>query len=224
MKIGIIIAIKRELEAFLESGSGIKKENVCGYTIYHAEMEGHEVSAILSGWGEIDAAAGTQLLIAHTGCEIVLNFGVTGALVPGLQVHDLFVVRKVCHYEFDVSPIDPVKEHQYGDYEDEYIPLDEELLTHARKVFPELQEVTVASGCRFIEKKEDKDALAALGCQICDMEIAAISRICLKNGVKCLSVKCISDNYEGNGGDFNQNVTRSAKRAFAVLRGVIRDL
>ena len=41
---------------------------------------------------------------------------------------------------------------------------------------------------------------------------------------KRLSIKCISDTYEGNGGDFNQNVTRSAKRAFAVLRELIRAL
>ena len=224
MKIGIIIAIKRELEAFLESGSGIQKETVCGQTIYHTKMDGHEVSATVSGYGEIDAAASTQLLIAHTGCEIVLNFGVTGALIPGLKVQDLFVVQKVCHYEYDVSPIDPVKEHQYEEFEDEYIPLDEGLLKRVKEGFPELREVTVASGGRFIEKKEDKDKLAALGCQICDMEIAAIARICFKNGMKCLSIKCISDTYEGDGGDFNQNVRSSAKRAFAVLREVIREL
>ena len=224
MKIGIIIAIKRELEAFLESGSGIRREILFGHTIYHTEMEGHEVSAVVSGYGEIDAAAATQLLIVQSGCEIVLNFGVTGALIPGLQVQDLFLVRRVCHYDYDVSPIDPVKVHQYEEYPDEFIPLDQELLEKAKKILPGLQEVGVASGCQFIEKKEEKDELAALDCQICDMEIAAIARICLKNGVKCFSIKCISDTYEGNGGDFNQNVTRSAKRAFAVLRELIRAL
>ena len=224
MKIGIIIAIERELQAFLENGSEITEEQVGGNTIYHTKIEGHDISAILSGYGEIDAAAVTQLLIYHTKCEIVLNFGVTGALVPGLKVKDLFVARRALHYEYDVSPIDPVKEHQYEEYEDEFIPLDAGLISKVKNAFPELKEVTVASGGKFIEKKEDKDDLAAQGCQICDMEIAAIARICLKNNVKCLSVKCISDTYEGDGGDFNQNVISSAEAAFGMLKQLIREL
>ncbi|MCR4609987.1 MAG: 5'-methylthioadenosine/S-adenosylhomocysteine nucleosidase [Eubacterium sp.] len=224
MKIGIIIAIERELQAFLENGSEITEEQVGGNTIYHTKMEGHDISAILSGYGEIDAAAATQILILQSGCDIILNFGVTGALVPGMKVKDLFVVRRVCHYEYDVSPIDPVKEHQYEEFPDEYIPLDDSLLAKAEEILPEIKEVTVASGGRFIEKKEDKDYLASLGCQICDMEIAAISRICWKNNVKCLSIKCISDTYEGDGGDFNENVISSAKAAFDVIKKLIRGL
>ena len=137
MKIGIIIAIKRELEAFIQSGSEISEEHVSGTTIYHAKIGEHDVSAALSGYGEIDAAAVTQLLIYHTKCDIVMNFGVTGALVPGLKVKDLFVVRRVCHYEYDVSPIDPVKEHQYEEYEDEYIPLNAELIEKAKGIVPD---------------------------------------------------------------------------------------
>ncbi len=224
MKIGLIIAIKRELEAFIQSGSEISEEHVSGTTIYHAKIGEHDVCAALSGYGEIDAAAVTQLLIYHTKCDIVLNFGVTGALVSGLKVKDLFVVRRVCHYEYDVSPIDPVKEHQYEEYEDEYIPLDAGLIERAKAIVPELQEVTVASGGKFIEKKEDKDYLASLGCQICDMEIAAIARICLRNNVRCMSIKCISDTYEGDGGDFNQNVISSAKVAFDLIRKLICEM
>ena len=61
MKIGIIIAIERELKSFLESGNQITEEKVGCRTIYHTEMYGHDVVAIMSGYGEIDAAAATQL-------------------------------------------------------------------------------------------------------------------------------------------------------------------
>ena len=187
-------------------------------------MFGHEIVAIMSGYGEIDAAAATQLLISHTGCELVINFGVVGAIVPGLKVEDLFLVEKVCHYDYDVSPIDPVKKHQYVEYDDEFIPLDKSLVALVQKKLPSVKTVAVASGDRFVEAVEDKEKLASLGCQVCDMEIAAIARICLNNNVKCLSVKCISDTYEGDGGDFNANVTRSADAAFAMLRDVMRVL
>ena len=51
-------------------------------------------------------AAGTA---GENGCDVILNFGVTGALEEDLQVDDLFVVEKVCHYDFDTSAIDAVK-------------------------------------------------------------------------------------------------------------------
>ncbi len=222
MKIGLIIAIEREMMAFLKFGGEVTTKRVGGRDIYSTKMFGHEVSAVMSGYGEIDAAASTQLLILETGCDIIMNFGVTGALIPELGVEDLFVVSRVLNYDFDISPIDPVEKYQYLEYPDIYIPVDGELVEKATTIMPKLKKVTVASGGRFIEKKEDKDALAALGCQICDMEAAAIARICLTNGIKCLSIKCISDTYAGDGGDFNQNVIKSAEVAFDVLKEIIK--
>ena len=224
MKIGMLIAIERELKAFLNQGMEIREETINHRTVYSTRMGKHEIYALCSGWGVIDAAAGTQLLITACGCECVINFGVVGALIPGLRVEDLFLVRKVCAYGFDTSPIDKVKKHQYAEFRDEYIPLDEKLFEKARAIMPELKEAVAASGDRFIEDREEKKELAALGCNICDMEIAAIARVCFLNGVPALSVKCISDTFEGNGGDFDTNVERSAKTAFRVILQLLDEL
>ncbi len=224
MKIGLIIAIESELQAFLKLGGDRTELSVSNRKIYRTEIGKHEIYAMQSGCGEIDAAAATQLLITKFDCELILNFGVTGALDRSLKVEDLFVVRKVCHYEFDTSCIDPVKEHQYVEFADEFIPLDSQLVEFAKSVCPEIREAVVASGCRFIEKQEEKLELAALGCNICDMEIAAIARVCFLSGVRCLSIKCISDTFDGNGGDFIQNVTRSAEMAFRVILDILQKI
>ncbi len=221
MKTGLLIAIERELKAFLEDGGEIETEEACGRTVYKTRIGGNEIFALCSGNGEIDAAAGTQLLIARYGCGQMLNFGVTGALDPALKVEDLFVVRKVCHYDYDVSPVDPVKPHQYAEFPDEFIPLDAALIEKARAAEPGLREAAAASGDRFIADRERKLELFGLGCQICDMEIAAIARVCWLNRVPCLSIKCISDTFEGDGGDFNTNVERSAAKTFRVLKAIL---
>ncbi|MBQ9251054.1 MAG: 5'-methylthioadenosine/S-adenosylhomocysteine nucleosidase [Clostridia bacterium] len=221
MKVGLLIAIERELKAFLESGEAIREENCCGRKVYRAQMGENEVIALCSGWGEIDAAAGTQLLIACYGCQQVWNFGVTGALDPALKVEDLFVVQGACHYDYDVSLIDAVKPHQYSEFPDEFIPLDRGLIEKAKEAAPELRETRVASGDRFVEDRAFKRELFEKGCQICDMEIAAIARVCFLNQVPCLSIKCISDTYEGDGGDFQTNVERSAAAAFRTLRKLL---
>ena len=221
MKTGLLIAIESELKAFLESGAEITSEERWGRTVYHTRIGENEVTAFCSGAGEIDAAAGTQLLISGFGCRQILNFGVTGALDPSLKVEDLFVARKVCHYDFDCSAIDPVRPHQYLEFPDEFIPLDDALAEKALASEPGLREAAVASGDRFVEDRAFKRELFSLGCQICDMELAAIARVCWLNGVPCLSVKCISDTYEGGSGDFLTNVQRSAEKAFRVLRGIL---
>ena len=224
MKIGLIIAIGRELKAFLESGEQLAEETVAGRTVYHTRMDGHEIHAVQSGCGEIDAAAATMLLIVRYGCEVILNFGVTGALEADLRVEDLFVVEKACHYDFDTSPIDPVKKGQYVEYPDEFIPLDPGLVRLAEEKVPGIRRVADASGDKFVEDREEKLRLRNMGCGICDMEIAAIARTCERSGVKCLSIKCISDTFDGDGGDFATNVERSAQKAFRAMREMIKAL
>lgn len=224
MVIGIVIAIARELKAFLESDFEVETIKNGYFDIYHCKVNGNEVYATKSGYGKVDAAAATQMLISVYGCEKILNFGVTGALDRSLKVEDLFVVKGATNYEYDVSPIDPVKKCQYEEFPDIWVPFDEELYSLAKSISPDLKDAWVATGDAFVENKEKKSELNALGCNICDMEIASVARIAYLNKVGCLSIKCISDTYDGDGGDFITNVNRSAAKAFAILREIMLKL
>ena len=50
MKIGLLIAIERELQAFLALGSEIHEEQVNHRTVYRAGICGHTVYALCSGF------------------------------------------------------------------------------------------------------------------------------------------------------------------------------
>ena len=225
MKTGLLIAVEQEMAAFLKSGEDRTEETVAGRTVYKTRMEGHEIFAVCSGAGEIDAAAATMLLIVRYGCEIILNFGVTGALEQDLKVEDLFVAEKVWHYDFDVTPFaDCVKIGQYEEYPDEFIPLDEGLVNLVEDRIPGIRRIAVASGDKFVEDRAEKLRLRASGCGICEMELAGIARTCEQSGVKCLSIKCISDAFDGTGADFDKNVKASAEKAFGAIREVLKAL
>lgn len=224
MKIGLIIAIERELNAFLDNGAQIEELEISNRKVYKTIINNHEIYAMKSGYGIIDSASATQLLICMFNVEVIVNFGVTGALDKNLKVSDLFVVNSAVAYGFDVSPIDPVKKYQYEEFDDVYIPLSKSKIDFVHSVYPNIIDAIVASGDRFIEKKEDKDFLRGLGCNICDMEISAIARVCYICNVECLSIKCISDTYDGDGGDFNTNVINSAKKAFDVILKLLYSL
>ena len=221
MVIGLVIAIERELKAFLAEGGDVKTVKVGRREAYRTTINGHEICAVLSGYGEIDAAAATQFLITAFDCDVVMNFGVAGALRRGLAVKDLFVVRGAVNYDFDTSCIDDVAPHQYMEYADAVIPVDEGLAKLALALRPDARPTVVASGERFIEDPAEKTALASLGCDICDMEIAAIARVAERNGVRAFSVKCISDTFDGDGGDFQKNVEAGAAKAFGLLCDIL---
>lgn len=224
MKIGLIIAIESELKSFLNYSSDIKENVVNNRKIYNISLNGHDIYAIKSGYGIIDAASATQLLITKYDVNLVVNFGVTGALDKSLKVSDLFVVTKCLNYGFDTSCIDNVKKHQYLEFKDEYIPVDKKYVDFVKKIYPSILEATVASGDMFIENKKDKEELFLKGCNICDMEIAAIARVCYLTNTSCLSIKCISDTYDGDGSDFLTNVRNSADKAFDVILNLIKNI
>ena len=217
MKIGIVIAIERELKAFLESNYEIEEIIDNNFKCFKTVINNNEVYAIKSGWGLIDAAMASQYLITKYNVKAILNFGVTGALDPDLKVSDLFYVSKCLNYDFDTSSIDDVKTHQYGDMKDEFIYLDEDLIKLLKEIEPDIKEAIDASGDKFIDIKQDKIDRYNAGCNICDMEIVAIARVCALNNVKCLSIKCISDEFDGDGKDFDKNVHESADKAFKII-------
>lgn len=224
MKIGIVIAIERELKSFLESKYKVETIEIDNRVIYKTVINNNEVYAVKSGCGEIDAACATQYLITKYGTEVILNYGVTGALVKDIAVSDLFVVKGAINHDFDTSCFENVLPHQYDDIDTVEIPLDKGLIELAKKIKPDLKECLVASGERFVEDRQDKINLASLNCSICDMEIAAIARTCFLNKVKCLSIKCISDTFDGDGSMFEENVSKSSDKAFKLLSEVLLEL
>lgn len=224
MKIGVVIAIARELKSFLESDFEVETLQEGVREVYHCKVNDNDVYAVRSGYGVIDASSATEFLITKYGVNVILNYGVTGALDPTLRVEDLFYVTKALNYVYDVSPIDPVKPHQYEEYEDEYIPFSKDFAEKILSLEPTLRPAVAASGDKFINLREDKEDLFRQGCQICDMEIGAIARVGNNHKVPVFSIKCISDTYDGDGSDFNKNVTESGKKAFKMLENILLKL
>lgn len=224
MKIGIVIAVNKELKAFLESNYKVETLDIDNKEVYKTSINNNDIYAIKSGFGEIDAAMSTQYLITKYGVEVILNYGVTGALKKEITVKDVFAVSSAINHDLDTSAFDDVPPHQYSDMEKANVPLDKGLIELARTIKPDLKEVVCASGERFVWRQDDKANLASLGCDICDMEVVAIARVCLLNNVKCLSIKSISDTLEGDASDFEENVEVSGKIAFDLLDKIMNKL
>jgi len=224
-RIGIVIAVVRELKSFLESDFELETINLSNFTVYKTIINNNEVYAIKSGMGMVDASIATTILINYFNCEIIINYGVTGALDKSVKVKQLFFVKAAVNSVLDTTPIDPLKKCQYGDMDDIYIPLDEDLIKLAQEIDKDATTTICASSDRFVESKELKEEIRKdTNASICDMECAAIARTCYLLNTKCLSIKCISDSYDGDGTEFQENIIESGKKAFDLLKKILYRL
>lgn len=223
-KIGVVVAI--EIDAVL-SKYGQAKDTVekNGFTVRIYENEKSVMYVLLSGAGEIAAAAGTQLLITGFDVDMILNFGAVGALTEEIKTAELCVVKNVIHYDFDTTNWLNLPRGQYPDMPSPYVPTDAALLNKALELHPSLRKVTCASADKFVDAAEDKAKLNELyGADICEMEAAGIVLTCTRNKVPCLLIKAVSDSLVGGGKEFLTELNRVSIICFDVVDMIVQSL
>ena len=229
-KIGMIVAMKSELESALESlGTPTENFNEGSFEISKYEISGNEVFILQSGIGEIAAAAASQLLISVYECEMIINYGIVGGLTPEMSLAKTCVVEKVVHYDFNLkfdNDMNPVyKKGEYPDFDGEiFVELDRTLIEIALKSVPELKRVTCASADKFVDTDDERKSLHdEFGADICEMELGAIAITCKRNGVPCLSLKSVSDAI-GEDYDFKAMTRIASDACVKVLVDILKTL
>ena len=222
--IGMLVAM--EMDAVRSRyGQADRVEQRHGFTIHHYDREDRCLHVMHAGIGELAAAAATQLLIDRYNVELVVNFGVVGGLTEEMAQTETCVVAKLCHYDFDLSGIDPVVPGQYPGYEDVFLPTTESLVERALAIEPRLKKVVYASADKFVSGREAKSALhERYGADICEMEAAGVVLTCRRSGVPCLLIKTVSDGISGGGEEFYQAVQRTSAQCLEVADRIIREL
>ena len=79
MKIGIVLAI--EIDAIFTQFPNVKEiASDISFKVYKTNLNQHEIYIIITGVGMVYASIGTQYLISKHHVELILNYGVVGAL------------------------------------------------------------------------------------------------------------------------------------------------
>lgn len=201
MRIGIVTAMDEETFPILNRlGNIVAHSTISGVRVCKAQVGAHTVFLATGGVGEIRAAMTMQLLKDLFDVDVALNFGFVGALDPKLKQGDLLLAKRVCHYQFDSSAIDGTVPGQYDGKNDRYFHLDGALIDRVLLAtrMP-LKQVTVASGDVFVANAKMKERLRKdFGCDICEMELAALALVCERNRIPLLSLKVVSDSADEN--------------------------
>lgn len=213
MRIGIFTAMEKESKSFLQFAE--KQTSVGAVKVYQLKLGKHDAFLCCpSTIGEIAASAACQMLISKFNVDVILNFGVVGALTDDASVLSTMYVESVVHYDMDTSEIDEFPVGRYCCFDDVAVQCDKDLLQKALQL-ENLPVVRCASADKFVGDANQKLFLHNhFGADICDMESAGVLFCCKFNNVPCLIVKCVSDSLMGNGGEFKENAEKAAAGFF----------
>lgn len=224
MKIGIIVADSDEykpLEAIIEKGE-FSNYSFLGRKGHSFSVANCEVVSLLCGIGKVNAAAAAAHL-ADIGCNVILNFGLSGG-ISGVRRGDICIPSRFLEHDFDLTGIGYKPCEKPGQ---EYIyDADKQLLELSMRLLPEAKRGTAVSGDRFVCDDALRNSLKEeFNATSCDMETAAIAYVCSFSGIPFLALRRISDDA-GNDAETSyrdMNISNEALMADYTL-GIIRAI
>lgn len=227
MRIAIITAMAEEtLPIFKKLGNVVAQNTISGVAISQIDYDGNTIYLATSGVGEIKAALAVQLLVDLFDVEAVLNFGFVGAINKSLNLGEIVIPNRVCHYQFDVTDVDTDRVvGQYGGMKDNYFYLDERIIKNTlSNVGKDMKLVTCASGDVFVAKKTEKERLQKeFAADICEMELAGLAIACERNAIPLFSTKVISDKADESAGvSFTTIVEKGVAGYEKILPSIIK--
>ncbi len=220
--IGIIGAMRAEIEALIQKLEHPTQETISGITFYQGILEQKEVVLAACGIGKVFAALCAQTMILRYQPEYILHTGVAGATAETLPIGGIAIAESLVQHDMDTSPLGDPKGLISG-INVVYLPTDDGLRQAFQQAaaalnYPHAVGI-VASGDQFVATADGKKAIAtAFGAIACEMEGAAIAQVCYVNKTPLCVLRAISDSLSGDGAmEYPTFLALAAQRAVNLI-------
>lgn len=225
MKIGIIVAMSKELALLTPLLGDSKTTEIDGYKYITGKIGCHDVVAMECGIGKVNAAIGTLTLLNNFKLDLVLSTGVAGGADKSVNVMDVVVADRIAYHDVWCGP-GTTPGQSAGN------PLYFTSSKSVSALLPASSSVKhglLCSGDMFIDsiqqvdtiKSKFPDALAV------DMESAAIAHVCHRKGVEFFCMRVISDS-PGAGHDnavqYDNFWEDAPKHTFSLVHQLLMNL
>ncbi len=229
MKIGIIGAMRCEVDSLRGMLCDARLEVISGIEYTIGNLLGHEVVVAMCGVGKVFAALCAQTMILKYNPDVIINTGVAGGLSRTLTIGDIAVSTSVVQHDMDTSPIGDPKGLISGINIIE-IPADKGLcdlvLESAKELSMHMEAGIIASGDQFVADAERKkyivDTFSAISCE---MEGAAIGQVCYVNNKPFVVIRAISDGGDDEAGmSFDKFMLLAAENSIKLLARVLEKI
>lgn len=171
---------------------------------------------------------------AH-GAKLIINFGTAGALKPEIGKSGIYLAEKVVQADFDISggvtkrmakklgqPY--IMPGQHNGYDEPYVYTNAKLREWVKECAPEVQEVAVASGNKFVFGKDKAEILEKFDADIVDMEAAGVLLTANEEKIPTLIFKCISDGVDAEAAEYYENASSVSEACSAFVIDLIEKM
>lgn len=226
--IGIIFAMKEELDEFIKLVNNIKEEKIYDLTFYKCNLFNKKLVLVESGVGKVNAARATQILIDKMNPKYIFNVGVAGSISNSVDVMDIVVSDKLVQHDFDITGFN--HEKGYIPNVGIYMDADKYLLDISKNVNidTKVHIGTIASGDIFITDKDMSSKINNKFNALCvEMEGASIAQVCTLSSVPYLVIRSISDSPNQNDNNkitYEEFLEKSCKIVSNYLKEIIEKI
>lgn len=228
MKIGIIVAMGKELALLLPLMDNASDVAADGRTFFTGTIAGHDIVAMQSGIGKVNSALSAQCLIDNFEPELIINTGVAGGTGYGAGVLDVVIGERVAYHDVWCGP-DTVIGQAAGC--PAFFESDRRVssLPCLNENAPEkVKHGLVCSGDIFVARPEDVERILDLypEAEAVDMESAAIAHVCHLNDVPFFCMRVVSDTpgADDNISQYESFWDDAPRSTFTLLQQILNEL
>lgn len=226
MKIGIIVAMSKELNLLLPLMDNAVKVVHDSITFHCGTIGSHRVFAMQCGIGKVNAAIGTLTLINVFSPELIINTGVAGGTGTGAGIMDVVVGERIAYHDVWCGP-----GTEWGEaagcprfFKSSKRLVDMPLFDSD----PTVKRGLIASGDIFVSLPEEVERFKDLYPDVMavDMESAAIAQVCYLRGVPFFCMRVVSDT-PGSADNISQYANfweKAPEHMFALLKQMLENL
>lgn len=237
--IGIISAMREEIQALIDKLENVETTTKGMRTYYKGLLFGKKVVLVFSRWGKVASATTATQLINDYDLEEIIFTGVAGAIQPELNIGDIIIGNRLFQYDVDASPFFekfaiPILDKKYfktnaqnrdklvrasQTFIDNYsLTISDDEATNFGIKHPKVVVGNIASGDQFINTRsrvdELKSALPNVDC--IEMEGAAVAQVCYEYNVAFSIIRIISDKAHDNAHIEFQKFAKSIATKYAL--------
>lgn len=228
--IGIICAMKEELEEILAFTKNAQEEAYGSFKFIKANIFGIDCALCICGIGKVHAAMCTQALIIKYNPDFIINVGVAGGIAPHVKIGDIAIASGVIQHDFDISSFSNRKKGEIAGIDLVEIKttkwITDKILTCSSSISPiAVHTGTILSGDQFICSPQRLNVLKnEFGGIACEMESGSIGQVCYVNKKEFGIIRSISDHANNSSNiDFDKFIKSSSKNAATILSNFIKS-
>lgn len=226
-KIGIIAAMRPEMDGILSSMKNLNITRYLGMDFNEGSINNVEVVLVESGMGKVNAAIATTLLISEFGCDLIINTGIAGGL-KGVQTKDVVVATGAMYNDVDAR----IFGYEYGQVPQmpKIYGVNPACITLVKKALNKLdiqyKEGLILSGDKFVSSYDTISECKDLGALAVEMEGTAVAQTATRCGRDFIIIRYISDvvGEPSQNEDYLKFEDEMARRSVEITLSLINSL